>query len=260
MSSRKRSNQLRARALRSSITDISMRFPNVYPPSLRANGSRECAPDDRLREAIHRAAQRKNGLLRRSAPRNDAALVFNVSATVVSSRSRWERWTEDVALDVPCAAECAELKLLHTSPRCGVVVPPCIDQFKALSERCGESVRVVTADHQAAAAFRAVGREGRDDGMSARAQGASKPGNVSRLIIPLGEKVKRRPVVPQIIGPRRLPRGYISRNPCHPVCLVADAGSRGTKRCSRQIEHCYVLIAPRNQVIDEARGAAANVN
>src|SRR6476620_3733136 len=24
-------------------------------PSLRANGSRECAPDDRLREAIHRA-------------------------------------------------------------------------------------------------------------------------------------------------------------------------------------------------------------
>jgi hypothetical protein len=31
---------------------------------LRANGSRECAPDDRLREAIHLAAPRKNGLLR----------------------------------------------------------------------------------------------------------------------------------------------------------------------------------------------------
>jgi hypothetical protein len=25
----------------------------LYPPSLRANGSRERAPDDRLREAIH---------------------------------------------------------------------------------------------------------------------------------------------------------------------------------------------------------------
>ena len=33
-------------------------------PSLRANGSRECAPDDRLREAIQRP-QRKPGLLRR---------------------------------------------------------------------------------------------------------------------------------------------------------------------------------------------------
>jgi hypothetical protein len=32
---------------------------------LRANGSRECAPDDRLREAIQRFAA-KNGLLRRS--------------------------------------------------------------------------------------------------------------------------------------------------------------------------------------------------
>jgi hypothetical protein len=38
-------------------------------PSLRATGSRECAPDDRLREAIHLAAQRKNGLLR--CARND---------------------------------------------------------------------------------------------------------------------------------------------------------------------------------------------
>jgi hypothetical protein len=34
-------------------------------PSLRANGSRECAPDDKLREAIHLTTQSKNGLLRR---------------------------------------------------------------------------------------------------------------------------------------------------------------------------------------------------
>jgi len=51
-------------------------------PSLRASGSRECAPDDRLREAIHVAAKLKSGLLRRFrlrslsyggqvAPRND---------------------------------------------------------------------------------------------------------------------------------------------------------------------------------------------
>src|SRR5258705_12736694 len=40
----------------------------VFKSSLRANGSRERAPDDRLREAIHRAAQRKNGLLRRLRP------------------------------------------------------------------------------------------------------------------------------------------------------------------------------------------------
>jgi hypothetical protein len=39
-----------------------------HSPSLRANGSRECAPDDRLREAIHRRAKKEDGLLRRFAP------------------------------------------------------------------------------------------------------------------------------------------------------------------------------------------------
>jgi hypothetical protein len=40
--------------------------------SLRANGSRECAPDDGLREAIHLyGAKKEVGLLRRFAPRND---------------------------------------------------------------------------------------------------------------------------------------------------------------------------------------------
>jgi hypothetical protein len=59
-------------------------------PSLRANGSRECAPDDRLREAIHFAAQRKSGLLRRFrlrslsysgqvAPRNDVDRVLHTT-------------------------------------------------------------------------------------------------------------------------------------------------------------------------------------
>ena len=42
-------------------------------PSLRANGSRECAPDDRLREAIHAATKRKNGLLR--CARNDVDIA-----------------------------------------------------------------------------------------------------------------------------------------------------------------------------------------
>src|SRR6185437_7339881 len=42
----------------------------VRAPSLRANGSRERAPDDRLRDAIQ-GPRRKTGLLRRFAPRND---------------------------------------------------------------------------------------------------------------------------------------------------------------------------------------------
>ena len=36
-----------------------MRLAAAFPPSLRANGSRECAPDDRLREAIHRCGEER---------------------------------------------------------------------------------------------------------------------------------------------------------------------------------------------------------
>jgi hypothetical protein len=44
----------------------------VIDPSLRATGSRECAPDDKLREAIQLPLRNKKaGLLRRVAPRND---------------------------------------------------------------------------------------------------------------------------------------------------------------------------------------------
>jgi len=55
------------------------RFHHWRLPSLRANGSRERAPDDRLREAIHGSARKKaskSGLLRRCAPRNDVQPHF----------------------------------------------------------------------------------------------------------------------------------------------------------------------------------------
>jgi hypothetical protein len=52
-------------ALRASRNDADkFIFQNSSQPSLRANGSRECAPDDRLREANHPVTRRKNGLLR----------------------------------------------------------------------------------------------------------------------------------------------------------------------------------------------------
>jgi hypothetical protein len=42
-------------------------------------GPREARPDDRLREAIHLAAERKSGLLRRVAPRNDGLPISAAS-------------------------------------------------------------------------------------------------------------------------------------------------------------------------------------
>src|ERR1700738_4190391 len=55
-------------------------------PSLRANGSRECAPDDRLRKAIHKVAK-KDGLLRRFAPRNDGESTYDFALAARCARA-----------------------------------------------------------------------------------------------------------------------------------------------------------------------------
>jgi hypothetical protein len=69
----------RPRKIRSRFTPTST--CRNRPPSLRANGSRECAPDDRLREAIQRQKPRRNsGLLRRYAPRNDGRIRVRIPA------------------------------------------------------------------------------------------------------------------------------------------------------------------------------------
>ncbi len=64
---------------------------NGLNPSLRANGSRECAPDDRLREAIHGYEERL-GLLRRFAPGNDGERIYRlVSRQPAASASSTEQ-------------------------------------------------------------------------------------------------------------------------------------------------------------------------
>src|SRR3954453_10953341 len=57
-------------------------------PSFRANGSSEWGPDDRLREAIHLAAQRKNGLLRcaRNEDRPNERLITDAQSNAAMQR------------------------------------------------------------------------------------------------------------------------------------------------------------------------------
>jgi hypothetical protein len=50
--------------------------------SLRANGSRECAPNHRLREAIHCCTKKEAGLLRRFAPRNDGTPISKYDSAI----------------------------------------------------------------------------------------------------------------------------------------------------------------------------------
>jgi hypothetical protein len=73
------------------LSEFPIQFSNshdnsVVEPSLRANGSRECAPDDRLREAIHGRNKKKDGLLRFA--RNDVALTPDTRSRLAARSAR----------------------------------------------------------------------------------------------------------------------------------------------------------------------------
>src|ERR1700686_4459259 len=140
------------------------------------------------------------------------------------------------AFSILIAPERAELKLLHRAPGRDVFMPPGVDQLEAAPKRRGQTGGVVSADEKAAAPLRSVGREGADDGMSARPQSAPQPDHIGGLVLTLAQKVKGRPVVPNVVRPRRLPDGHVGCNPRDPACLLPHARSRGSKRRRRYIQ------------------------
>ena len=85
-----------------------------------------------------------------------------------------------------------------------MLVPLRVDQLEHGTERLSKARAVIAGDRQAAALFRAVQREGSDDGVPPDFQAAPEAGDVSGAIVRFGEKVERRPVVPDIVALYRL--------------------------------------------------------
>src|SRR5438874_13523355 len=87
--------------------------------------------------------------------------------------------------------EYAELNDLPGVPRGRVFVPLCVHQLERGAKRPAQARAVIAGDRQAAALFRAVEREGSDDGVPADFQAAPEAGDVGGAIACVGEKVKR---------------------------------------------------------------------
>ena len=76
-----------------------------------------------------------------------------------------------------------------------------IDKNKLGSKNDAKAFGVMPLYGQAAALLGAFWRESSNDGISAGSQGATKPGGIGGLIVCIGEKVERGPIVPHVIGP-----------------------------------------------------------
>src|SRR5215212_578886 len=158
------------------------------------------------------------------------------------------------------ATKGAELKFLCRAPGRDVFMPPVVDQFKAASQDGCQGCGVVTADKEPAASLRPVGRERGDDGMSTRTHGAPKPLKIGALFVLPRKEVKGGAVVPDIVGPRRLPSRHIRCYPGYRMRLLAHPCSGPGKRGGRQIEHGQVMVAALDQAIGKPRCSAADVD
>jgi hypothetical protein len=69
-------------------TTVAVRSARTAPSSLLANGSRECAPDDRLREAIHTAEEMDCFVANASLRKRFAFVAGNDGVTFEAAASR----------------------------------------------------------------------------------------------------------------------------------------------------------------------------
>src|SRR6185503_10020677 len=104
-----------------------------------------------------------------------------------------------------------------------MLMAPGVNQPKSRTERLPEARGVVTRDRQSAAFFRAIQCESGDDGVSAGFQTARKALDIGGTVFLVGEKVKRRPVVPDVVSLHRLPGRGIRHQPMDLIGAGAQA-------------------------------------
>jgi hypothetical protein len=84
-------------------------------------------------------------------------------------------------------------------------VLPCINQLEAFPECLAEARRIITHDGQAAALFWPVQRKSSDYRIPAGFQGSLQPPHIRYAVRLPSEEMECRPVMPDIVGFRRLP-------------------------------------------------------
>jgi hypothetical protein len=101
-----------------------------------------------------------------------------------------------------------------------------INQSKSFSQFGGETRRIVSVDRQAAASFRAIDCEGADNSVPAGLDRLLQSPDVCRTVATVGEEMKGRTIVPNVIGLGWRPFGYVGSHPLH-IFLIAEASPRG---------------------------------
>ena len=87
--------------------------------------------------------------------------------------------------------------------------------------------------------------------MAADLQALPEPRDVGHAVVRLGQEMKRRPVVPDVVRARRLPCGGVGHQPVRAAGAFAETGFRRLQCRRGQIEHGDVVKSAADQFIGQ---------
>jgi len=131
-------------------------------------------------------------------------------------------------------------------------VPPGLNELERAPEGLTEARSIVPHDGKAAASFRSVERKGGNDCVPSDFQGPSETRDIRSTVTLLGQEMKGRPIVPNIVSLRRLPGCCIRDDPMNLCGAAPKAGFRGLECGPGQIEDGYILKAPIDEIVGQA--------
>ena len=109
------------------------------------------------------------------------------------------------------------------------------NKFEPVAEDLSKTVSIVANNRQAAASFWTVRCEGSHDRMPVRLQGLGEARYISRAVALFVQEVESRSVMPNVIGPGRLPHCDVGHHPVGVMCSGAKAGFGSQEGCFGQV-------------------------
>ena len=110
---------------------------------------------------------------------------------------------------------------------------------------------IVPHDLETTAPLRTIEREGRNDGVPSSLQRQPEARDICRTVFFLGQKVKRCPIMPDVVSLGRCPNCGVRDHPVNLCSVLPKASFSGLKCSLRQVENGNVLEASLNEVIDQ---------
>jgi hypothetical protein len=136
-----------------------------------------------------------------------------------------------------------------------------IQQTKAHAELRMQCLRVVTNDLKSAAFRGALGSERAHENVPTCFHGTPHLANVSDTLLHRRKEVKYCAVVPHIVGSgRQIGFCNVARNPLDAFCGPAQAPLGYVNRGLRYIKDRDVSVSMGQQIVDQRRFAATNIN